>query len=602
MNTPRFALLACAAAASLVGCREPSRPNLVLIVVDTLRADHLEVYGGRGVHTPAIDRLASTSIIHERALSPIPLTLPAHVSMLSGLLPAEHGVRDNSGFPVAVPPDRWLPSRLSAAGYQTGAAVSAVVLRGETGFGKGFGWFDQPQSTPGLPLGGQSRDGRSTARNALRWIDSVDRTKPFFLLLHLYEPHLPYEPAAAYAVEYRDRPYDGEIATVDSYLGEFLADLDRRGIADSSWIALVSDHGEGLGEHGEEEHGVLLYREALHVPLLIKPPHSRSTRRIQAPVSLLDIAPTLETVARLGAPDRLHSWPLGEAPAGRIVLSESYYGQLHYGWGRLLSAVRESHHVIHGPRPELFEFVSDPAERIDLSGRQPELVLELSRHAQRFDRPPGDPDPLERSQREALLALGYLTGGTRPALGEAPPAPQDRIASAGRLATALQVSSRDPPAAQRLLEALILDEPRMADAWDRLGWCRAQRADWGGAAAAYARAHALNDDPESGLSEIAALLEVERFGEARAALHTLAEQAPARLSASRLLYMARRLLRLEQPELALVWLETAARNSEPGPEALELRQRALLALESPVGTAERPAKPSRGPAVWSRRP
>src|SRR6202521_757107 len=248
---------------------------IVLISIDTLRSDHLPAYGYRRVETPAIDALRRDAVLFTRAYSHVPLTLPSHCSILSGRLPGDHGVRDNVGYHFDAATHQSLPMVLKQAGYATGGAVSAYVLRVETGISRGFDFWDSQvamQFSAGLAQ--SRRPGQETARLALDWLHGV-AGRPFFLFLHLYEPHSPYTPPEPFASRYKDSPYDGEIANADAVVGGVLAELRRLGVYERAVGVLLSDHGEGLGEHGEAENGMLLYRTTLQVPLLLKLPGAR---------------------------------------------------------------------------------------------------------------------------------------------------------------------------------------------------------------------------------------------------------------------------------------------------------------------------------------
>ena len=245
----------------------PVSGPIVVISIDTLRADHLPTYGYTKVKTPAIDALAADGTVFERAYSHAPQTLPAHASILSGQLPFETGVRDNVGFTVKAG-ERLLPQMLRERGFATGGIVSAYVLRKETGIAQGFDFFDgeMPPSSPELSIGQVQRDGGESEKIAEHWLDTVGTSRAF-LFLHLYEPHKPYAPPdrfAAYA------PYDGEIAYTDEIVGRLVQYLKSHQLYDRSTIVLLSDHGEGLGDHGEQEHGLFVYDEAIHVPLIVK--------------------------------------------------------------------------------------------------------------------------------------------------------------------------------------------------------------------------------------------------------------------------------------------------------------------------------------------
>ena len=243
----------------------PVNGPIVVISIDTLRADHLPVYGYRKGHTPAIDELARDGVVFERAYSHSPQTLPAHASLLSGRLPFETGVRDNLGF-VIKGTERLLPQLLRERGYATGGIVSAYVLRKETGISQGFDFFDgeMPPGSPERLVGQVKRDGSESEAIAEHWLDSLGSSRAF-LFLHLYEPHKPYTPAVRFA---ELAPYDAQIAYADEIVGRLVRYLKTHQLYDRSTIVLLSDHGEGLGDHGEQEHGLFVYEEAVHVPLI----------------------------------------------------------------------------------------------------------------------------------------------------------------------------------------------------------------------------------------------------------------------------------------------------------------------------------------------
>ncbi|MES1210946.1 MAG: sulfatase, partial [Acidobacteriota bacterium] len=246
---------------------------ILLISIDTLRSDRLPVYGYAKGSTPALDAFAKDAIVFERAYSHYPLTLPSHVSILTGQLPPEHKVRDNAGYPFEAAKHPYLPRLLKEIGYDTGAAVSAFVLRGQTGLSEGFDAYDGSLAPkPGETLDLVQRSGHDTLQAALPWLRGR-AGKPFFHFLHLYEPHAPYTAPEPFASRFPD-PYDAEVAAADQVLGDLFAELKKLEIYDRAVIVVLSDHGEGLGEHGEAQHGIFLYRETLQVPLLVKLPKS----------------------------------------------------------------------------------------------------------------------------------------------------------------------------------------------------------------------------------------------------------------------------------------------------------------------------------------
>jgi arylsulfatase A-like enzyme len=284
-----FALLALACHRA----EQPITPPVILISIDTLRSDHLPAYGYRGIATPNLDRFAADGIVYEHAFSHVPLTLPSHASIFTGLLPAHHGVRDNAAFHLDAKTPT-IASMLRARGYATGGVISAYVLRGSTNISSGFDTYnDAIPFIEGAPTGNLARPGRETIAIAKQWI-ATKSTQPFFAFVHLFEPHAPYEPT-----------YDGEIATADALVGDLLDSLRASNLYDDALIIVLSDHGEGLGDHGEQEHGVLLYREALQVPLIVKlPRNERKGTRVAEVVQLVDVLPTIEAFTGSAPPQK----------------------------------------------------------------------------------------------------------------------------------------------------------------------------------------------------------------------------------------------------------------------------------------------------------
>ena len=423
-------LAALTAILLVAGCRHekaaavdrfPNAP-VILISIDTFRADHLSIYGAKLVDTPAIDRLAHDGIVFENAYSHVPLTFPSHATMMTGELPYQNGVRSNIGYHLDAKAQASLPGLLAEKGYATGGAVSAYVLRGDTGMGSLFQFYDDSMEVwDSATLGALQRRGDDTVKAALGWVDRV-RAQPFFLFLHLFEPHSPYEPVEPFKSRYAN-PYDGEIATVDAIVGRFFADLQKRGLYDRSLIMLVGDHGEGLGQHGEAEHGVLLYREDLHVPMIVKLPGEKMAgRRVAAPAELVDLLPTICKAVGARVPSGLPGMSLidlaeGKGGAERSVYSETMYPRLHLGWSQLRSLTDDRDHYIESPKPELYDIVADPAEEHNLRDAHrresrafgDELSsIPLNLQAQSK----ASPEEMAR-----LAALGYLTGASSSGTG-----------------------------------------------------------------------------------------------------------------------------------------------------------------------------------------
>jgi arylsulfatase A-like enzyme/Flp pilus assembly protein TadD len=497
---------------------------VILISIDTLRSDRLPVYGSKRIETPAIDALAGEGIVYERAYSQIPLTLPSHTSILTGQFPVDHGVRDNTGYLFEATKHPFLPLLLKKAGFATGAAVSSFVLRGETGLAAGFDYYEGAiDLRTGEALGRSQRPGGETAALALDWAKKQG-SGPFFLLFHLYEPHTPYEPAEPFRSRYAD-PYDGEVATADGIVGRFLDGLREAGIYDRATVILLSDHGEGLGDHGEEEHGILLYREALQVPLILKLPKGRlGGRRVATPVGLVDVAPTVLQLAGVALPAGLDGKPLPvetkAEPAGsspeRTIYAETFYPRLHLGWNELTSLIRGPHHLIQGPAPELFDLVADPGEKNDVLRSARRAYNEMRAALAKIERPLAKPTEVDPETAQKLAALGYLGGTSLSDPGAVLPDPKSRIASLADFGAAMQAV-----ADQRFAEAipkltrLVAENPKMIDAWVGLGVAQSRVGRPREALKAYEQAmEATGGSPQVAIGAAAVLITLGRLDDA----------------------------------------------------------------------------------------
>lgn len=496
------------------------RPPVVIVSIDTLRADHLPAYGYRQVDTPAIDALRQQALLFARAYTQVPLTLPSHSSLFSGQLPASHGVRDNLGY--RYDGQRWpsLATLFARAGYATGGFVSAYVLRKESGIGSGFDtWDDEVSRQFGDEVGTSRRAGRATVAAASRWLEGVSG-RPFFLFVHLYEPHLPYMPPEPFASRY-PLAYDAEIATADAAVGDLLATLRRLGVYERAVVVLLADHGEGLNDHGEPEHGILLYRETLQVPLVLKLPGGKAASRIERPVQLVDVFPTLLALAGIEPPanERLAgSSLLAAAPPGRVIYGETYYPR-HYGWSELASVIRDRYHYIHGPSPQLFDLVADPGERRDLLREERRTYVELRDLARASLSEPRPPAAGDAEARRRLAALGYVSSAAGAAT-TARPDPRDRIAAVGRLHdTATMIAEHRAVEAVPVLRRVLAENPEMVYGWQQLGRALEDSGDLEGGLKAYQRALKLSPEVPDPISLAGAgrlLLLLGRNQEARA--------------------------------------------------------------------------------------
>jgi len=473
--------LAAAAATAVIFCaascrRAPSTfagAPVVLIVVDTLRADHLPAYGYRGVDTPHLDELARGSIVFENAVAQVPLTLPSHATLFTGLLPFENGVRDNIGYRLG-PERSTLASLLAERGYATGGAVSAVVLDGASGIGRGFQFYEDSIESrrAAEPVGRVQRAGDRTRRLLEDWITRQPAGRPFLAFLHIYEPHAPYEPPEPFRSRYAGRLYDGEIATADAIVGDFVAFLKARGLYDRALVIFLSDHGEALGAHGEDEHGIFLYRETTRVPLFIKLPGSRAGRREAATAGLVDVVPTVLSVLGEKAPPRLSGVSLlssSRAPRSRRVYSESLYPRLHLGWSDLASLTDDRYQYVEAPRPELYDWIRDPAEKDDLSRGLPPAFRSMRRELQSMSRPRTLPGAADPEAAKKLVSLGYIAAASPNATRKNLPDPKDSIGSLDALKTAGGLLERGrEEEAIALLRRVCREQPDMVDAWETL--------------------------------------------------------------------------------------------------------------------------------------
>ena len=477
-------LVACASIAP-AACRRAGRPSaVVLISIDTLRADHLPAYGYAAVATPAIDALRRDGILFTAAYSHVPLTLPSHAALLTGLLPFENGVRDNAGFRLAAG-HPTIATILKARGYATGAAVSSFVLRRDRGLDAGFDLYDDAVAGPT-----KERAGADTVRALTAWARGAGR-RPLFLFLHLYEPHAPYAPPEPFRGAYPSSPYDGEIAAADAAVGELVRFLREEGLYDRAAIVLVSDHGEGLGQHGEDEHGVFLYREDVRVPLLLKlPGEERRGTTVEAPAGLTDVLPTIASLVGAPVPAGLHGLSLlalGERGApDRDIYSETLYPRFALGWSDLASLENARTQYIQAPAPELYDLRSDPGETRNLAPQRPPELRRLAVRLAGMSRPFQAPSAVSAEEVRTLASLGYLSGAGAAKPGAALPDPKDHVATlrsfralfdrhaagdfAGAITAAREVLRESPTSftAREMLADSLVQTGRVAEGCDAL--------------------------------------------------------------------------------------------------------------------------------------
>jgi arylsulfatase A-like enzyme len=418
----RFALLLVAAMAVGAASWRHShltRTHVILITLDTTRADRLSPYGYMDADMPAFERIAAEGVVFDRAYTPTPLTLPAHTSLFTGLLPPRHGVRDNSATPLEAR-HTTLAEVLRTRGYCTGAFVSSAVLDGDRGLAQGFEQYVAVDET----VRSSQRPANEVVDDAIRWLDDV-RPCPMFLWAHLYDPHRPYAPPEPHRSRYVD-PYVGEIVFADAQVGRLLAALERSRLLDDTLVVVVADHGESLGEHGEENHGIFLYESVLRIPLLVRLPRqgraaAAAVRRVADVVRLVDVMPTVLDVLQIPAPEADGVSLLGAMAGARLTL-EAYAESLYpVRFGRPpLQSVRDSRFkLIDGPCPELYDLETDPFEQHTIHTDRPALTeamrLRLAQFSAGRERLGATPNvPKELADR--LRSLGYLNGGAEAAV------------------------------------------------------------------------------------------------------------------------------------------------------------------------------------------
>ena len=484
----------------------PRRPNVLLITLDTVRADRMGFLGSARGLTPALDGLARQAIVFERAYAQAPITTVSHATILTGTFPPFHHVSD-FGSPLAASMP-YLPSIFRDAGYATAAFVGSLVLDPRSGTAPGFDrGFDRYDA--GFRVRRQREDryqtlerrGADVAARATQWIAERGRS-PWFAWVHFYDAHDPYDPPADLKRRFAAAPYDGEVAAVDRAVAALLPAAGTNTI-----VAVAGDHGEALGDHGEDTHGVFLYDAVLHVPLVVKLPGPRGAgARVNTRVRLADLAPTLLDAAGLTIPremqgETLLAQPPKPALGDRPAYAETDYPRHAFGWSMLASWRNDRFLLVRAPRPELYDLVSDPGATRNLAAARPRVVDGMSAELEQFvRRSAGAPDagrgrtPTDPALAERLAALGYVSGSS----GATAPSgtdPKDKIAIANALHTAV-VAVEDGAYAKAtpLLEQVIASEPHIPIAQMHLGIARARQQRYREAIAPLTQAIALQPE------------------------------------------------------------------------------------------------------------
>lgn len=468
------------------GPARDARLNILLVTIDTLRADHLGCYGAENVQTPVLDGIAAEGVLFKNAASVTPLTLPSHSSLFTGTYPLTHGVRDNAGFMLS-DEELTLAEAFKNNGWRTAGFISAYVLRSTFGIAQGFERFaDQFDfNREGITAAATvQRRGDETLAETYAWLEE-NREDPFFLWVHLFDPHVPYNPPEPYRTLYAKDLYAGEVAYTDMLMGEFMEKMNSLGLRENTILVIVGDHGEGKGDHMESFHGLFIYDSTIHVPLIIRAP-GYPPAEVGAQVRLIDVMPTVLDLAGLdiqpvtdgGLLNGESLKPLMTGQSGDLKLlaySETYYPTAHYGWSDLRSLRTKEYKFIEAPKPELYNMIDDPGEESNLSDSSPDVVERMRQTLEEMKKRAGKPRASRRedgeTDAEALRQLGY-TGSVAPAAmkGGDLPDPKEKVDVLLRLEAAQRlIASGQSKKAVPLLRSVVQQEPQMNDARITLG-------------------------------------------------------------------------------------------------------------------------------------
>jgi choline-sulfatase len=536
-----------------------SAPDVFLITIDTLRPDHVGCYGYKQVETPGMDALAADGVRFTQAFTHSPITNTSHITILTGLLPSVHGVTD-FGIPLS-PQHVTAAELLKRHGYKTAAFIGAVILDSNTlapGLDRGFDFYDNFPKDESNDANGKNkprwgrveRRGMEVVTHAENWFEK-HRTGPHFVWVHLYDPHDPYEPPAPFSGKYKDHLYDGEIAYADSAVAHWIGFLKKAGVYDNAIVIVAGDHGEGLGEHGEETHGLFLYDSTLHIPFIIKAPVKfpdaiKAGTVVDSEVRTTDILPTILSAARVDAPAELNGESLlplieekkkGQAPSNRTLFGETDY-PLRWGWAPLRALRTADAKLIDAPRPELYDLKADSKEMNNLYAV--------------------DSTKVKAMQTELALWKAKLpAAATDASAGQKLPDPKDKVGVQNLLHNAMLASddNRSKDARQFLEKALQLD-PASPTALRQLGEVELADGDFAKASQHLKKASQLRPDDSTAALELGEAM--EKSGDmpgARDALESSLKLSPSQMPAR--LLLGRVYLRLKDAKNAEDQFEAA---------------------------------------------
>jgi arylsulfatase A-like enzyme/tetratricopeptide (TPR) repeat protein len=518
--------------------------NLLLISLDTVRADRLGSYHYAAAQTPHIDALAKNGLRFEQATTVVPLTLPAHASLMTGTFPGWHGVRDNGGFYLD-DDQLTLAEILRDHGFRTGGFVGAFVLDGRWGIAQGFDRyfddFDLDKFGNAAAMDMIQRPGAEVVDRALEWL-RAEQQQPFFAWVHLYDAHTPYEAPAVVQSQFprtRDGAYDAEIAYADAQVGRLVDALRSDGRLDQTLVVVVADHGEMLGEHGELTHGFFIYEAATHIPLILNGPGVPSGV-VSDQVRIVDVVPTALSLLGISTPPVVQGTDLMPLARGQhldlVAHSESWYPRYHYGWSELRSIQDGRFKLIGAPRPELYDLATDPNEERDRSGVDGSRLNGFVRALDRFEadtaREGADrgPRPIDAETEERLAALGYVSGSVNPKKideqGRGDPKDKIELYNLLKQATSLSAEGDVEQAIATVKQALAKD-PEIVEAHMLLGNFYKKMKRPQDAIAAYREALARDSDHQNALFSLALAYKDEaRYEEARVGFERARELDP----------------------------------------------------------------------------
>ncbi|MGA1826276.1 MAG: tetratricopeptide repeat protein [bacterium] len=492
------------------------KPNILLLTIDTLRADHLSCYGYTKSVTYSIDRLAAEGARFTRAYTPVPITLPSHASIMTGKYPISHGVMDNGVF-VLDDREETLAESLQKADYECAAFIGSFVLDSQFGLDQGFDFYAD-NLDPNKPAGAikqlgfryPERSGDSVTNDFIKWLDSYkasDTKSPFFAWVHYFDPHFTYEPPEPFSAQFKDNPYDGEIMFTDFCLKRIFDTLSSYSLLDSTWIILVGDHGEGLGEHKEKYHGVFLYNSTLHVPLIMRYPALITPAVVSSQIRTIDIAPTILNVLGIKPfkeADGVSFAKLfeGESIDDSTLYCQSEYGMNGYGWAPLEGIQQDEWKYIKAPYPELYNIKKDNEELHNLIDEKPDKASEmrqaldtiksaLEKHAHATA-----PTPMDSETAQKLFSLGYVFRGDVKSEDYAElPDPKDRIELLDDMdmATYYHEKGNDEKALERFKKVIALD-PKNLYVHSMIGIIHQNRREYDRAEAAFLNVLKIRSD------------------------------------------------------------------------------------------------------------